>query len=71
MMMMMMMIVGKNKKWRNSVGIATGYGLDEQGSGIRFPVGAGNFLLLHRIQTSSGAQPPIQWVLGALSPGVK
>jgi hypothetical protein len=23
--------------------------------GVRFPVGAGNFLLLHRVQTGSGA----------------
>jgi hypothetical protein len=41
----------------SSVGIATGYRLDGRGVGVRVPVGP--------------TQPPIQWVLGALSPGVK
>jgi hypothetical protein len=41
----------------NSVGIATGYGLDDRGSGVRFPVGAGNFSLHHCFQNGSGAQP--------------
>jgi hypothetical protein len=27
----------------SSVGIATGYGLDDQGSGVLLPVGAGNY----------------------------
>jgi hypothetical protein len=39
------------------VGIAPGYGLDDRGSGIRFPKGAGDFSLLHRVQTGSGAHP--------------
>jgi hypothetical protein len=39
----------------SSVGIATGYGLDDRGSGNRFPEGAGNFSLLHRVHTGSGA----------------
>jgi hypothetical protein len=40
--------------------------------GIRFPAGAGNFSLNHRIQNGSGpTQPPIQWVPGALSLWVK
>jgi len=40
-------------------------------TGVRIPVGAGFSSLRHRIQTGSGAtQPPIQWVTGALSPGV-
>jgi hypothetical protein len=34
-----------------------GYGLDDQGSGVRFPAGAGNFSLNHCVQTSSGAHP--------------
>jgi hypothetical protein len=35
-------------------------------------VRAGNFSLHHRVKTGSGAlQPPIQWVPGALSLGVK
>jgi hypothetical protein len=41
----------------SSVGIATGYGLDDRGSEVRFPAGAGNFYLLHRVQTSSEARP--------------
>jgi hypothetical protein len=40
----------------SSVGIATGYGLDDRGSGFRFLTGAGNFFL-HRVQTGSGAHP--------------
>jgi hypothetical protein len=32
-----------NKSRDSSVGIALGYGLDNQGSRIRFPAGAGNF----------------------------
>jgi hypothetical protein len=40
----------------SSVGIAMGYGLDDRGSGIRFPAGAGNFSH-HRVQNGSGAHP--------------
>jgi hypothetical protein len=40
-----------------SVGIATGYRLDDRGSGIRFPVDVGSFSLLHCVQTGSGAHP--------------
>jgi hypothetical protein len=40
-----------------SVGIAQGYGLDDRGSRIRFPAGAGNFSLHHRVQNGSGAHP--------------
>jgi hypothetical protein len=32
-----------------------GYGLDDRGSRVRFPVGAGNFSLHHRVQNGSGA----------------
>jgi hypothetical protein len=39
----------------SSVGIALGYGLDDRGSRVRFPAGAGNFSLHHRVQTGSGA----------------
>jgi hypothetical protein len=39
----------------SSVGIALGYGLDDRGSRFRFPVGAGNFSLHHRVQNGSGA----------------
>jgi hypothetical protein len=38
--------------------IALGFGLDDQGSRVRFPAGAGNFSLHHRcIQNGSGAHP--------------
>jgi hypothetical protein len=41
-------------------------------AGLRFPAGARDFSLLHSVHTLLGpTQPPIQWVLGALSPGVK
>jgi hypothetical protein len=41
---------------------------------VRVPAGVENFSLHHRVQNGSGAhpiQPPIQWVPGALSLGVK
>jgi hypothetical protein len=41
----------------SSVGIALGYGLDDRGSRVRFPAGAGNFSLLYRVQNVSGAHP--------------
>jgi hypothetical protein len=34
-----------------------GYGLDDRGSRVRFPAGAGSFSLHHRVQTGSGAYP--------------
>jgi hypothetical protein len=39
----------------SSVGVATGYGLDDRMIGGRFPPGASNFSLPHHVQTSSGA----------------
>jgi hypothetical protein len=44
-----------------------GYGLDDRGSRVRFPAGAGNFSLHHRVQNGSGAQ----WLPGALYQGIK
>jgi hypothetical protein len=41
----------------SSVGIALGYGLDDRGSRVRFPAGAGNFSLHHRVQNGTGAHP--------------
>jgi hypothetical protein len=41
----------------SSVGIALGYGLDDRDSRARFPAGAGNFSLDHRVQNGSGAHP--------------
>jgi hypothetical protein len=40
-----------------SVGIALRYGLDDRGSRVRFPVGAENFSLHHRVQNGSGVHP--------------
>jgi hypothetical protein len=33
----------------SSVAVALGYGLDDRGSMVRFPAGAGNFCLHHRV----------------------
>jgi hypothetical protein len=41
----------------SSVGIALGYGLDDRGSRVRFPAGAGNFSLHYHVQNGSGAHP--------------
>jgi hypothetical protein len=41
----------------SSVDIALGYGLEDRGSRVRFPAGAGNFSLHHRVQNGSGAHP--------------
>jgi hypothetical protein len=42
------------------------YGLDDRGSRIRFPAGAGNFFLRHRVQNGSGAHPTPYPMGGAL-----
>jgi hypothetical protein len=56
----------------SSVGIATSYGLDGRGIGVRVPVVVGIFLFSISSRPALGfTQPPIQWVPGALSPGVK
>jgi hypothetical protein len=39
----------------SSVGIALGYGLDDRGSGVRFPAVAGNFSPHHRVENDPGA----------------
>jgi hypothetical protein len=41
----------------SSIGIALGYGLDDRGSRVRFPTGAGNFSFHHCVQNCSGAHP--------------
>jgi hypothetical protein len=41
----------------SSVGIALGYGLDDWDSRVRFPTGAGNFSLHHRVRNGSWAHP--------------
>jgi hypothetical protein len=53
----------------SAVGIATGYGLYDQGIGVRVPVGARIYISSTPILVST--QPPIQSVLGAFSSGVK
>jgi hypothetical protein len=45
------------KSLGSSDGNETGYGWDDQGSGVRLPVGAGNFSVLHHVQTGSWAHP--------------
>jgi hypothetical protein len=53
----------------SSVGIAMGYGMDGWGS---IPGMGKGFSLLHSVQTSYEGHPTsIQWVPGAISPGVK
>jgi hypothetical protein len=53
--------------------IALGYGLDDRGSRVRFPTGAGNFFLHHRVQNGSGAPHPASYPMGTRScfPGGK
>jgi hypothetical protein len=62
-----------------SVGIATDYGLDDRGIRVRVPIRVKNFLFSTPSRPALGpsrpalgpTQSPIQWVPGALSPGVK
>jgi len=42
----------------SSIGIETGYGLDDRMIGVRLPAEAGYFSLRYRVQTGSGAHPP-------------
>jgi hypothetical protein len=54
------------------VGITTGYRLDDGGVGVRVPVRSRIFVFSTLPRPVLGpTQPPIQWVPGALSPGVK
>jgi hypothetical protein len=56
----------------SAVGIATGYGLDDRGVGVRVPVGARIFTSPCRPDRLWGpTQFPIQWVPGILSLGIK
>jgi hypothetical protein len=52
--------------------IEAGYGLDDRGVGVRVPVEARIFYFpVSSRPTLGSTQPPIQWVPGALSSGVK
>jgi hypothetical protein len=56
----------------SSVSVVSDYGLDNRAIGVRSLAGAKDFASSLCVQTGSGAtQPPVQWVPGALSPGVK
>jgi hypothetical protein len=56
----------------SSVGIATGYGMDDRMIGVRFSAGARNFFLRHHVQTGSWAHPASYTVgTGVLSLGIK
>jgi hypothetical protein len=48
------------------------YGLDDRAIGVRSPAGAKDFPLSSVSRPALGpTQPPVQWVPGVLSPGVK
>jgi hypothetical protein len=51
----------------SSVGIALGYGLDDQGCRVRFPAGLGIFFFTTASRTALGPnQSPNKWVPGDL-----
>jgi hypothetical protein len=49
------------------------YGLDYRAIGVRFPAGTNNFFPVASVSKPAlgPTQPPVQWVSGVLSPGVK
>jgi hypothetical protein len=53
----------------NAAGIAIGHGMDDQGVGVRVPVGSRIFHFSTSSRPAFGF--PIQWVPGAISPRVK
>jgi hypothetical protein len=55
----------KTRSWDSAVGIATGWT-----AGVRSPA-VQDFSLLHSFQRLGPNQLPVQWVRGALSPGVE
>jgi hypothetical protein len=61
------------KSQYSSVNIATDYGLDDRMIRVRIPAGGLGILLFDTVSRSAlgPTQPPIRWVPGALSLGVK
>jgi hypothetical protein len=56
----------------SAICLVTSYGLEDQGVGVQVPVGGKNVHFSLSFRPALGpTQPPIQWVPGALSPGVK
>jgi hypothetical protein len=57
----------------SSGSIVSDYGLDDRAIGVRFPAGAKDFFPLSSVSRPAlgPTQPPVQWVPGVLSPGVK
>jgi hypothetical protein len=53
----------------SSGSIVSDYGLDDRAIGVRSPTGAKDFSSSLCVQRPT--QPPVQWVPGVLSPGVK
>jgi hypothetical protein len=50
-------VLRKRDRHSTSIKFQLGYGLDDRGSRVRFPAGAANFSLHHRVQNNSGAHP--------------
>jgi hypothetical protein len=62
----------EGKSRDSSVGIALGYGMDDRGSRYDYRWGLGIFLFTTASRTAlEPTQPPIRWMPGALSLGVK
>jgi hypothetical protein len=56
----------------SSVSIVTGYGLEDRAIEVRSPAGAKIFPLAYVSRpVLEPTQPPVQWVAGVLSPGLK